>query len=176
MDTEQPVAMNALEGAVVRLEPLGPQHGPDLADAVGGDRSSFAYAKVPEPDQLGPYIADHLQRVASGESVVYAQIRAADAKAFGVTSFLNLRPWSNGGGRYSPEVALRATPLAVLALASRAFLRRIRSCFQRTVERAPLPIRATLVAQVLHRRIDEAEVLRGAEVIGSGQGDQAGVG
>ena len=43
----------ALEGSLVRLEPLSVSHAPDLAVAAEEDRSRYAFTLVPRADEVG---------------------------------------------------------------------------------------------------------------------------
>ncbi|MFJ3665314.1 GNAT family N-acetyltransferase [Streptomyces sp. NPDC090106] len=82
-----------LEGALVRLEPLGHRHAAELATAAEEDRGSYAYTWVPRADEVAGYIDAQLARAASGRLAPYAQISAATGRAVGATSFWDPRSW-----------------------------------------------------------------------------------
>jgi RimJ/RimL family protein N-acetyltransferase len=80
-----------LEGELVRLEPLGHQHVPDLAVAAEEDRSSYGFTWVPRADEAGRYVDEQLARAASGRLAPYAQVLKATGRAVGATSFWDPR-------------------------------------------------------------------------------------
>jgi len=82
-----------LEGALVRLEPLGHRHAADLAVAAEEDRGSYAFTWVPRADEVGLYIDAQLARAASGKLAPYAQVSASSGRAVGTTSFWEPRCW-----------------------------------------------------------------------------------
>lgn len=89
-----PIALDpaALEGQLVRLEPLAAAHVAGVAVAASGDRSTFRYTNV--PDGLGAaeaYVADLLAARDQGEAVPFAQVRRADGSVLGCTRFMTLR-------------------------------------------------------------------------------------
>ena len=88
----------ALEGSLVRLEPLSVGHTNDLALAAEEDRSSYAFTLVPRADAIGEYLTAQFERVAQG-LVPFAQIRRADGRAVGCTAYWNPRYWP---GRKDP--------------------------------------------------------------------------
>src|SRR5687768_6789060 len=81
------------DGTRVRLEPLDHRHAPDLALAAEEDRRSYSFTWVPTGDQVGRYIDEQLERVATGTLWPYAQIAKASGRAIGVTAFWEPRLW-----------------------------------------------------------------------------------
>lgn len=104
---------HALVGRHVRLEPLERRHIPDLVVAGGGDRSSFAFTRVPHGiDETSRYVDDLLAAGDAGEVVPFAQC-TPDGVAVGCTRFMSLRWWR---GRSSPdEVEIGGTWLTATA-------------------------------------------------------------
>ncbi len=92
-----------LVGNLVRVEPLSMQHANDLTSSAEGDRSSYGFTWVPRGlEEIGQYIGAQLGRAEQGELIPFAQIRLADGRAVGSTSYLNIR--------FRPE---KADPFAV---------------------------------------------------------------
>ncbi|GHB22750.1 N-acetyltransferase [Streptomyces viridiviolaceus] len=83
----------ALEGSLVRLEPLGHRHAADLAVAAEQDRETYAYTWVPRAAEVGAYIDAQLARAAAGRLVPYAQVSLASGRAVGTTSYWEPRSW-----------------------------------------------------------------------------------
>jgi N-acetyltransferase len=79
-----------LRGSLVRLEPLGQCHVPDLALAAEDDRSAYAYTVVPRAGETAGYVATQL---ASAGLTPFAQIRVHDGAAVGCTALFNPRTW-----------------------------------------------------------------------------------
>ncbi|MFF7789387.1 GNAT family N-acetyltransferase [Streptomyces sp. NPDC007991] len=82
-----------LEGALVRLEPLGHRHAADLARAAAEDRETYAFTWVPGADEVDAYIDAQLARAATGRLAPYAQISAATGRAVGATAYWEPRSW-----------------------------------------------------------------------------------
>jgi RimJ/RimL family protein N-acetyltransferase len=82
----------ALDGSLVRLEPLSPGHAPDLARAAEEDRGSYAFTLVPRAAEVGDYLAAQFTRAAQGLTP-FAQIRRSDGRAVGCTAYWNPRHW-----------------------------------------------------------------------------------
>lgn len=82
-----------LSGALVRLEPLSPAHQADLAVAAEEDRGSYAFTEVPRAAGVDAFLAAHAERAAAGRMVPFAQIRRADGRAVGCTSYYDPRYW-----------------------------------------------------------------------------------
>lgn len=83
----------ALEGTLVRLEPLGPHHAADLAVAAEEDRGTYAFTWVPRADEVGAYIDAQLARAATGRLAPYAQVSLVTGRAVGATSYWEPRSW-----------------------------------------------------------------------------------
>lgn len=92
-----------LEGSLVRLEPLSTEHAPDLAVAAEEDRSTYGFTFVPRADQVEEYLAAQLARLAEGW-VPFAQVRRADGRAAGSTSYLEPRRWPGRDDLYAVEI------------------------------------------------------------------------
>ncbi len=92
-----------LEGRHVRLEPLVLEHVPGLAGAAAGDRTSYAFTRVPDGlDDTEAYVRSALQDQAAGTSLPFAVRRLSDDRLVGSTRFLDLEvllsrpPWPPG--------------------------------------------------------------------------------
>ena len=91
----------ALEGRLVRLEPLGDVHIDGLAAALH-DRSTFAFTSVPrDRDDLVSQV-DALH--AAGDAVPFAQVRVSDGAAVGMTRYLTLRRLPDSDALYAVEI------------------------------------------------------------------------
>ena len=93
-----------LEGAFVRLEPLGHQHAAGLAEAAEENRDSYRFTWVPGRDGAGAYIDTQLGRAADGTLAPYAQVDVATGRVVGATSFWDPRHWPSGEGLYAVEI------------------------------------------------------------------------
>ena len=82
-----------LRGSLVRLEPLSMRHADDLAVAAEEDRGAYAFTRVPRAPEVQEYLAAHFERAESGLMVPFAQIRQADERAVGGTSYWQPRFW-----------------------------------------------------------------------------------
>lgn len=82
-----------LEGALVRLEPLGHHHASGLAEAAEEDRSSYAFTWVPSAAEVGEYIDAQLDRAASGRLAPYAQVMRSSGRVVGCTAYWDPRFW-----------------------------------------------------------------------------------
>jgi RimJ/RimL family protein N-acetyltransferase len=89
-----PLAVPALSGSFVRLEPLSPRHAADLARAAEEDRSSYGYTLVPRAADVDAYVAAHLARAPDGMAA-FAQVRTADDMAVGCTALWEPRTWAD---------------------------------------------------------------------------------
>lgn len=101
----------ALEGRVVRLEPLTTEHAPALALAAAEDRRPYAFTRVPDGVQDAErYVEDALTDQRDGRSLAWAVRRLEDDRIVGSTRFLDMdvfgpiAPWPPGVGR-GPEPA-----------------------------------------------------------------------
>jgi RimJ/RimL family protein N-acetyltransferase len=94
-----------LAGALVRLEPLSRAHAEDLAEAAGAERDSREFTWIPHGiDEVREYIGVQLGRAESDELIPFAQIRLADARAVGTTTFFNLRSRPDESVPYAVEI------------------------------------------------------------------------
>lgn len=82
----------ALEGSLVRLEPLSMGHADELALAAEEDRSSYDFTLVPRANEVGDYLEAQFARVEQG-LVPFAQVRRADGRAVGCTAYWDPRYW-----------------------------------------------------------------------------------
>ncbi|MFG2945629.1 GNAT family N-acetyltransferase [Streptomyces adustus] len=82
-----------LEGALIRLEPLGHGHAADLAPAAEENRETYGFTWVPRADQVEAYIDAQLARAATGRLAPYAQVSLASGRAVGATSYWEPRYW-----------------------------------------------------------------------------------
>lgn len=81
-----------LEGALVRLEPLGVSHAGDLATVAEEDRSSYGFTLVPRGSEIGGYL-DAQFALAAQRLIPFAQVRLADGRAVGCTAYWDPRRW-----------------------------------------------------------------------------------
>ncbi|MFF9430653.1 GNAT family N-acetyltransferase [Streptomyces sp. NPDC014746] len=93
-----------LEGAFVRLEPLGHHHAAGLADAAEENRDAYGFTWVPGRDGAGVYVDGQLGRAADALVLPYAQVDPATGRVLGATAFLDPRPWPSGEGLCAVEV------------------------------------------------------------------------
>lgn len=87
-----------LEGAVVRLEPLAPEHARDLYTA-GQDPSIWAYMPVDPSasvEAMSDWIAAALREREAGAQVPFAIFARASSRAVGSTRYLNIAPRDHG--------------------------------------------------------------------------------
>ena len=128
--TPSPVlTCGVLEGGIVRLEPLRPEHVPGLQLAAE-DAATSPFATVPAPDEVAGYVARSLARRDAGAYAPFAQIEAATGRVVGHTAYLTPR-WMDGGRLFAVEIgstwlapAARGTavnPAAKLLLMTQAF-------------------------------------------------------
>jgi RimJ/RimL family protein N-acetyltransferase len=82
-----------LRGSLVRLEPLSVRHAEDLAISAEEDRSSYGLTRVPRAPEVGEYLAAHFERARNGTMVPFAQVRQADGRAVGCTTYWDPRFW-----------------------------------------------------------------------------------
>jgi len=106
-DVDVPV----LAGRLVRLEPLSSAHVADLARAAAEDRSTYGLTTVPDG---AAEVAEYVRRMtSSGGYAPFAQVRTADGRAVGSTSFLTRRRRPDDGRLFAVEIG--ATWLAASA-------------------------------------------------------------
>lgn len=85
--------VGVLQNAIVRLEPLRPDHAPGLAAAAAGPRESYGWTAVPTPETVEATIAEELARPAFWP---FVQIDVATERIVGHTSYLTPRYWPDG--------------------------------------------------------------------------------
>jgi N-acetyltransferase len=97
-------------GQFVQLEPLTEDHIPEIAAAVGPDRSTYQWAPVPQNtvESAAAAVAERLRQAASGSWIPYVQRRLADHRVVGVTNYLNVERW-NGPGTDPTSVEIGGT-------------------------------------------------------------------
>lgn len=79
-----------LEGAHVRLEPLGPEHREGLCEAVrDGSLWSLFYTMVPHPDDMAAFVDDAAAAHAAGDGLAFATIDRKSGAVTGSTRFLH---------------------------------------------------------------------------------------
>jgi N-acetyltransferase len=95
----------ALHGALVRLERLSGHHADELAAAADYDRSAFGFTWVPRGKaEAKEYVRTQLSRARSGELIPFAQVRTADGRAVGSTSYFNFRSLPGAGAPFAVEI------------------------------------------------------------------------
>lgn len=85
-------APTVLTGRHVRLEPLTPEHVPDLFAASGGDEEVWRWLPYEAPateEAMAANVAGRLADAASGGCVPFAVVSTADGRAVGVTCYLD---------------------------------------------------------------------------------------
>lgn len=87
--------MDALEGTVVRLEPLALAHLPGLVAAASGSRATYGLTNVPDGEAaMRRYVETALAAQASGAAVAFATLERASGGVVGSTRFGNLERWA----------------------------------------------------------------------------------
>jgi N-acetyltransferase len=82
-----------LEGTIVRLEPLGPQHAVGLREAMKDGRLwELWYTIVPEPDAVAAWIDTAISQQAEGKALAFAVVRRRDGAVVGSTRYMNVEP------------------------------------------------------------------------------------
>ncbi len=80
-----------LEGAHVRLEPLGPEHHDGLCEAVtDGELWNLQVTLVPQPRDIAAYIDDALAAREAGTQLAFATIDRATGRIAGSTRFMSV--------------------------------------------------------------------------------------
>jgi RimJ/RimL family protein N-acetyltransferase len=83
-----------LAGTSVHLLPLSLDHVDDLVAAATEDRSTYAYAPVPDGrDAMAAVVADALAARDRGEQVPFATWSVAEGRVVGSTRFLRIERW-----------------------------------------------------------------------------------
>lgn len=86
------LAIPPLRGALASIEPLTPEHAEELAAAVAEDELyKLWYTRLPSPNEMSAEIEKRLAGHAACQVVPWT-IRAADGRAVGMTTLLNIRP------------------------------------------------------------------------------------
>ncbi len=83
-----------LEGELVRLEPLAPEHEPGLWEA-SRDPRIWRWLSIVQPQtraELQAYVAEALANAAAGSELPFATVRRSDGRVVGSSRFLALRP------------------------------------------------------------------------------------
>jgi len=95
-----------LENAVVRLEPLAAAHVEGLRAAAAGERGSYRFTTVPEPEpeSVEAYVAQELDQAATGSFAPLVQIDGASGTVVGHTSFMTPRWWPGTDALLAVEV------------------------------------------------------------------------
>src|SRR5437588_3432303 len=83
-----------LRGEVVRLEPLGPEHVPDLTLAAQDEEIWLwlSWFHPPDEDAMAAIVESQLALLERGERVPFAQVESATGRAIGMTSYLDIQP------------------------------------------------------------------------------------
>jgi RimJ/RimL family protein N-acetyltransferase len=82
-----------LERDGIRLEPLSPDHGAQLADAVrDGELWKLWFTAVPEPDGVSAYIQTALEGQGRGQMLPWAVREMESGKAIGSTRYHDILP------------------------------------------------------------------------------------
>jgi RimJ/RimL family protein N-acetyltransferase len=88
-----------LEGQGVRLEPLTMRHIDPLVRAASEDRSNYQWTYTPEgSEQMTAYVADALEKVASGAHMAFATVRLGTGtdgtdQVVGATRYCEMYYW-----------------------------------------------------------------------------------
>ncbi len=93
-----------LEGALVRLEPLGRHHTSGLAAAAEENRDSYSYTWVPTAPEVGAYVDAQLARAAAGKLAPYAQVSLRTGRVVGATAYWDPRMWPGDDRRFAVEI------------------------------------------------------------------------
>jgi RimJ/RimL family protein N-acetyltransferase len=94
-----------LAGTLVRLEPLTHDAIPSLVRAGCQDRASYRFTIVPhDTESAWAYVDARLAEAARGELVPFVQVRVADQRVVGATSFLNLRFREGSAALFAVEI------------------------------------------------------------------------
>ena len=100
--TSPVLTCGVLEGGIVRLEPLTPEHVPGLQMAAEGAATS-PFATVPAPETVEDYVAHSLARRDTGAYAPFAQVEVATGRVVGHTAYLTPR-WMPDGRLFAVEV------------------------------------------------------------------------
>ena len=87
------IAPVVLEGRGIRLEPLEPQHADDLTAATSDGRLwELWFTSVPEPENVGRYIADAKAGLVAGHMLPWAVRDLASGRVIGTTRYHDIVP------------------------------------------------------------------------------------
>ena len=89
-----------LAGSHIRLEPLGPQHASDLADAAT-DQRIWTYLDEPQPwtrATVDRFVSEAQAEQLAGRRIAFAIVERNSERAVGSTSYLDIRPNDRGVG------------------------------------------------------------------------------
>ena len=100
--TSPVLTCGVLEGGIVRLEPLTPEHVPGLQMAAEGAATS-PFATVPTPETVEDYVSRSLARRDTGTYAPFAQVEVATGRVVGHTAYLTPR-WMPDGRLFAVEV------------------------------------------------------------------------
>src|ERR1700754_4330049 len=82
-----------IAGRLVTLEPLSPDMGPELAEAISdGELYAIPYVKLPAPDEMGREIESRLARQVAEQMAPWAIRRNSDGRLVGMTGYVNVVP------------------------------------------------------------------------------------
>ena len=87
-----------LTGSHIRLEPLGPQHASDLADAAT-DQRIWTYLDEPQPwtrATVDRFVSEAQAEQLTGRRIAFAIVERSSEQAVGSTSYLDIRPHDRG--------------------------------------------------------------------------------
>jgi N-acetyltransferase len=87
-----------LAGSHIRLEPLGPQHASDLADAAT-DQRIWIYLDEPQPwtrATVDRFVSEAQAEQLTGRRIAFAIVERSSERAVGSTSYLDIRPHDRG--------------------------------------------------------------------------------
>jgi N-acetyltransferase len=119
--------MVSLQGRHVLLDPLSPEHTPELAKAVtDGELWKLWVTRIPAPDEMAAEVDRRLSLHASGSMVPWTIRDATTGRALGMTTYMNIRPDNRHleiGSTWLAASAQRTAinPEAKLLLLTRAF-------------------------------------------------------
>ena len=100
--TSPVLTCGVLEGRIVRLEPLTPEHVPGLQLAAE-DAATSPFATVPTPETVEDYVSRSLARRETGTYAPFAQVEVATGRVVGHTAYLTPR-WMPDGRLFAVEV------------------------------------------------------------------------
>ena len=92
-----PLVPVTLQGAIVRLEPLGLEHLDGLLAACSGPRDSYRFTWVPEPTPTAVenYITAAVDQHTQGTALAFATKKLDSGEIVGSSRYMNLEYWAN---------------------------------------------------------------------------------